>query len=145
MEVAVDKTTHQFLLHVHSKGKFSEQFGMDNDLIHFLLVLQDKTPDYLPDKFLQICTDHKRNDQIFRGHPNFRGKGTWKDWVVVDWGHEGKLPSHISCFVDLRNLNFEGKKLKYEGVYWSPPYMLWSNVPKKTKGTLPLTQICSSH
>jgi hypothetical protein len=59
MEVAVDKTTHQFLLHVHSKGKFSEQFGMDNDLIRFLLGLQDKTSDYLPDKFLQIRTDHK--------------------------------------------------------------------------------------
>lgn len=54
---------------------------------------------------LPIFTSHTRNGQIFRGHPNFRGKGPWRDWVWVNWGQGyGKLPAHIWCFVDVKGV-----------------------------------------
>ena len=54
---------------------------------------------------LLIWTEHKQNGHIFRGHPNYRGKGPWLDWVKVDWGNFwGKTPAQIWCFVDLSSL-----------------------------------------
>ena len=63
--------------------------------------------------------------RIFRGHPNYRGKGPWRDWVWVNWGDEGQLiPCHIWCFVVLEGLknrrnasHFGGIKLNQDGVY----------------------------
>ena len=61
---------------------------------------------------------------MFRGHPNYRCKGHWRDWVVVDWGAGyGKDPCHIWCFVELEGmprgrsaLEFGGTALE-DGVY----------------------------
>ena len=91
-------------------------------MIDFLLSLQEKIAE--PPYMMEIRTWHKRGDQVFRGHPNYRGKGPWKDWVWVNWGAaEGKLPCHIWCFVVLKNMptgrfaiNHGGIKVK-NGVY----------------------------
>ena len=65
---------------------------------------------------MKIRTMHKREEQIFRGHPNYRGTGSWKDWVWIDWGTQGKLPGHIWCFVDLEGLEVGGQRINHGGV-----------------------------
>ena len=100
-----------------SKGKKAKDTLINIELIDFLCSLQDKVLDCIPDSFLQIYTMHTRNDQIFHGHPNYRGQGPWKDWVIVDWGRRhGKTPCHIHCFVDLENGDFDRKRLEHGGV-----------------------------
>lgn len=57
-------------------------------------------------KTLCIRTLHKRNGQLFRGHPNYNKRGQWNDWCMVDWGAGyGQLPAEIWCFVDLSMLD----------------------------------------
>ena len=69
--------------------------------------------DPLGNSKLNIRTEHKRNGQIFRGHPNFKKRGQWNDWAILDWGaHYGKLPAEIWCFVDLSDKP-AGFSLKY--------------------------------
>ena len=97
---------------------------LNHDLVHFLWDLQVLISDVLLGKPLPIFTAHKRGDQMFRAHPNYRGKGSWRDWVWVNWGQEGRLPCHIWCFVVLEGLqsrrnapDFGGIKLNRDGVY----------------------------
>lgn len=69
---------------------------------------------------LQIHTEHVRNGQIFRAHPNYRQEGPWQDWVLVDWGAEyGRLPCEIWAFVVLENLpevDDDGQPLYFGGI-----------------------------
>ena len=100
---------------IASKSKFRHKTRMSKDLVHFLHELQQKvfrTPDQ---DLLQVWTVHRRDGQIFRGHPNYRGKGAWRDWVWVDWGAWGKLPSHIFCFVVLENDMPTGRNTLHHG------------------------------
>ena len=54
---------------------------------------------------------------MFHGHPNFHGEGSWRDWVLIDWGRGwGTLPSHIWCFVDLSHFDSGTKSVEYGGV-----------------------------
>ena len=34
---------------------------------------------------VQLFTEYKTDDNIFRAHPNYRDKGPWHDWVLVRW------------------------------------------------------------
>ena len=65
--------------------------NLEADLINFVADLQGKVRDHLPERQLLLQTSHKRNGTMFRGHPCFRGN-VWRDWVVIDWGDEGRLP-----------------------------------------------------
>ena len=71
--------------------------------------------DHIVEPRLPILTEHKRGDQMFRGHPNYRGS-PWRDWVLVDWGADGKLPSRIWCFVQLSNMPTGTGRIKFGGV-----------------------------
>ena len=42
--------------------------------------------------------------QIYRAHPNYRGKGEWYDTVLIDWGPDGVVPALVCSFIDLRLL-----------------------------------------
>ena len=54
---------------------------------------------------------------MFRGHPNYRCKGHWRDWVVVDWGAAyGKDPCHIWCFIELTGMPTGRSALIFGGV-----------------------------
>jgi hypothetical protein len=89
----------------------------DAEVLDFLFVLQEKVGRWMNGK-LEIRSEHRRNGQIYRGHPNYRSSGEpWKDWVVVDWGENGgHLPSQVWCFVVLRNLPTSRKKReKWQG------------------------------
>ena len=102
---------------LHTKSKFADKTRMNTDLLAFLNRLQDKIRGYQPTELLPIYTCHRRKGQIFRGHPNFRGKGAWRDWVWVNWGTGyGRLPSHIYCFVVLKNMPSGANTIHFGGI-----------------------------
>ena len=109
---------------IKSRSNFNARTRLNQHLLEYLLELQVLLSDVLVKKSLPIFTFHRRGNQIFRGHPNYRGKGPWRDWVWVNWGEEGCLPCHIWCFVVLEGLpnrrnapQFGGIKLNRDGVY----------------------------
>ena len=93
-------------------------YNSDN-LVHFLLALQDKMAEVTDDQAydLPIYTEHKRNGEIFRGHPNYRQDGYWRDWARIDWGEdeENELPAQIWCFVTLDGIPLDHVE-EYGGV-----------------------------
>jgi len=52
---------------------------------------------------LDLFTEHKRFDQIYRGSPHYRGM-PWRDWAMINWGNGVILPGQIWIFVDLQNI-----------------------------------------
>ena len=101
---------------MHTRAKTASKTQWSTELLDFLLGLQDIIQTNGRPEPLAIFTKHRRSQQIFRGHPNFRGKGPWRDWVWVDWGAGwGRLPSHIWCFVVINSM--PGKKsIQYGGI-----------------------------
>ena len=76
-----------------------------DDILEYLSELQELAEEEGGGSRLEIRCQHKRNGQIFRAHPNYRRKGSWNDWVTVDWGrNHGQLPGEIWCFVDFSDL-----------------------------------------
>ena len=93
----------------------------NDDILEFLNDLQNDLFDEID--ALDIRCEHTRIGQTFRGHPDYRGKGPWQDWVMVDWGRKhGHLPAEIWCFVDLTGLpddfsvDFQGNRIG-QGVF----------------------------
>ena len=99
---------------LYTRSKHWAKTRWNTCLVEFLLELQDKIQAYIRTDSLPIYTCHRRDGQIFRGHPNYRGKGAWKDWVWVNWGEYGKLPCHIWCFVVLQGMP-TGQNALYHG------------------------------
>lgn len=102
-----------------SRSKFWAATTWNTDVVVFLLELQDKIQALQghEDQSLAIYTCHRRNGQVFRGHPNFRGKGPWKDWVWIDWGGGyGRLPGHIWCFVELKGMPSGRHAIEHGGI-----------------------------
>jgi hypothetical protein len=52
-------------------------------------------------KTLPFCAEHSRGGQIFRAHPNYKGTGVWRDWVMIKW-EDGSLPAQIWGYIDLK-------------------------------------------
>ena len=115
IRVFVDEKSNENSFEMISRSKHADKTALSVDLIDFLIDLQDKVSDYIPEDSLPIFTRHKRGAQIFHGHPNYRGQGPWKDWVVVDWGEHGDSPCHISCFVVLQGLPERGAEVINHG------------------------------
>ena len=83
----------------------------DTQVVQFLYDLQAIVSKHVG--WLNIRTEHKRDGQIFRGHPDFKQSGEWNDWVKLDWGKGyGHLPAEIWCYVDLSTLP-EGISLEF--------------------------------
>ena len=102
---------------IRTRSKFREKTTIHQDLIDFLVELQQAVIKYLPGNHLPIFTRHRRFGQIFHGHPNYRGQGPWKDWAIIDWGAgHGCLPGHINCFVELEGLPTGRNRLNVDGV-----------------------------
>ena len=100
-----------------SRSKHASKTRWNSELLEFLGDLNDKVQPYIATESVPIWTKHERNGQIFRGHPNFRGKGPWKDWVWVDWqGGHGKLPCHIWCFVVLQGMPTGANAIHHGGI-----------------------------
>ena len=102
---------------IETRSEFKDKIRMNLDLMHFLRGLQDLVLPHLPTETLPIFTAHERQGQTFRSHPNYRGKGPWKDWVWVDWGSEwGHMACHIWAFVVLENMPTGKNRLEYGGI-----------------------------
>lgn len=99
------------------RSKRREETIWMQEVVTFLFGLQNLVINHIPDLHMKVMTAHKRGTDVFRGHPNFRGEGPWKDWAIVDWGRkEGELPSHIWCFVSLSQMPKGRNKLNYGGI-----------------------------
>ena len=100
-----------------TRSKFRSKTSLNQTFLDFLRGLQDMLTDAIGMESLPIFTCHRRKGQTFRGHPNFRGKGAWRDWVWVDWGaSHGQLPCHIWGFVELKNMPTGRNRLQYGGI-----------------------------
>ena len=98
-----------------SKHKYATHWS--TEVVRFLNDLQHLVGGYIPEPCLPVYTEHKRGENMFRGHPNHRGDGPWKDWALVDWGAGyGVLPSRIWCFVDLKGLPSGRSALQFGGI-----------------------------
>jgi hypothetical protein len=98
------------------RSKFKDKARWNSELVDFLVGLQDGLSGHLATEFLPIFTRHKREGAIFHGHPQYRGKGPWKDWVWVNWRGYGRLPCHIWCFVVVDDAPTGNNTLHYGGV-----------------------------
>ena len=48
---------------------------------------------------------------MFRSHPNYRNKGPWRDWAMVQWGRKhGNLPAKIWGFIELTKVDQAARK-----------------------------------
>ena len=94
------------------KSKYKKSTRWSNDPVHFLFNLQDVLSERLRvEHELEIFRAHKRGDELSRGHPNFRGKGLWRDWAWVIYGNDGKFCYHIWCFVVIPRV--PGNRISY--------------------------------
>ena len=117
MRVWYDEEDEENAFEILSKGKKQKRTMLNCDLLEFLVQLQDKVEDHLPEDYLPIYTRHKRGSQIFHGHPNYRGLGPWNDWAIFDWGPGyGRLPCHIHCFVELNRLPTGRESIHHGGI-----------------------------
>ena len=89
---------------IKTRMKNPDGVEMENSFLHKLEKLQTKLQQEIPG-FDNLCmhAEHTRSGQIFRAHPNYRGKGPWRDWVMIQW-QEGDFPAQIHCFIDLQGL-----------------------------------------
>ena len=83
---------------------------MDKDLVGMIWKLQQLVKEHVP--CMEVFAEHHRKGQIFRSHPNYRGKGPWRDWVKINW-NTGQNPSKIWGFVDLTSIP-EDKSVQME-------------------------------
>lgn len=96
------KQTYSLGVGRQSKVPATQAWG--KDIVAFLHNLQVNLSQWERNG-LEFRGEHRRNGHIFRGHPNYRKEGPWRDWVIVDWGaHVGISPANIWCFLVLRNL-----------------------------------------
>jgi len=76
-------------------------------LFDLLIDAVDGNTSHIDKVSFSFFTEHKRGDQIYRSHPNYRNTGPWYDWAYVEYGpndtgNQGNLfPSQIWYFVDL--------------------------------------------
>ena len=95
-ENATDPT---FKIITRMEGRANVQ--MDKDLVDMFWHLQQLVKEHEPT--MAIFAEHHRQGVIFRSHPNFRGKGPWRDWVMIEWS-TGKYPAKIWGFIDLTSM-----------------------------------------
>ena len=93
------------------KGK-DERFSLEVSFIDFVMELKEAVVDHIDDVF--VFTSHNRNGQIFRSSPLYHGS-VWRDWVIVDWGPDGKLPCKLWGFIDLFDLP-ENARIDFGGL-----------------------------
>ena len=107
-----------FKVEGRSKGRKKSKWPAE--IVHFLNDLQNEVIEHIPQSKLPILTEHQRDTVMWRGHPNFQGRGPWKDWALVDWGKHGVLPCRIWCFVDLTGLESGSRRIGFGGIHLKP-------------------------
>ena len=103
-----DDDAQQLIFRIVTRMKDKKAIAMDPQFLQYACAIQDDLVEFI-DK-IPICAEHCRGGQMFRAHPNYRGKGPWRDWVMIEW-QTGEYPAQICGFLDLTQLR-EGALVK---------------------------------
>ena len=96
-----DDDAQEVSFRIVTRMKDKKALAMDPQYLQYVCAIQDDLVEFI-DK-IPICAEHCRGGQIFRAHPNYRGKGPWRDWVMIEW-QTGEYPAQICGFLDLTQL-----------------------------------------
>lgn len=59
------------------------------DVIRFLIGSAETNGEVIGEvHILTLFTEYRRDDSIFRSHPQYRSEGPWYDWVMLRWEKE---------------------------------------------------------
>lgn len=100
-QVFKNNKTDEIEFQVMTRMKGKDDLKQDEGLLFYLNEVQQKLADWF--EFVPVCAEHNRSGQIFRSHPNYRGKGPWRDWVMIKW-NTGSNPAKIWGFIDISAL-----------------------------------------
>ena len=98
MVVSENETTKEAEYKIITRMKNKDGVKVEMQLLQFVLTIQKELATIT--SVIPICAEHCRGGQIFRSHPNFLGKGPWRDWVMIRWT-TGDLPAKLWGFLDL--------------------------------------------
>jgi hypothetical protein len=101
LNVSRNKENQQPMFSIVTRMKHKKAVALDPEFLEYVCTIQDDLAHFI--NKIPLCAEHCRNGQMFRAHPNYRGKGPWKDWVMIKWV-EGEYPAQIRCFLDLTEL-----------------------------------------
>jgi hypothetical protein len=101
VNVFKDEVTRSIEFRVVTRMEEKHKVLLDTQFLEFAYQLQEDLAEILPK--MPIRAEHSREGVIFRSHPNYRGKGMWRDWVMIQW-ETGPYPAQIWGFVDLSSL-----------------------------------------
>lgn len=121
IKVFLDDENGEAKYEMVTRSVYKDKTRLNSQLVEWLLELQGMLHDELGGNDLRIYTRIKRGGVSFRAHPNYRGKGPWRDWAFINYGRDyGALPSHIWCFVVIPEMQSRvhwGGILLEEGIY----------------------------
>lgn len=101
LNIFKDEDTDSIEYYVVTRMKNKDCLLLDVQFMNFVYQIQEDVEDFIPK--MPICAEHSRNGVIFRAHPNYRGKGMWRDWVMIQWSDK-PYPAQIWGFLDLTSL-----------------------------------------
>ena len=91
------------------QSKVPSPVPWNQELLHLLYAIQDKTS-YWQTAEVKVRSELRVGEQIYRGHPEYRGQA-WQDWILVDWTGEGKPePCRVWCFLEVTGLPYTTRK-----------------------------------
>ena len=101
--VYADADTKNVDFEIKTRMKNKNKVRLDVDLLGYIIRLQTLLVRAGHDEFVKVFSQYNRGEEIFRAHPNFRGKGLWRDWVMIQW-NQGDYPAQIWGFLDLTHI-----------------------------------------
>jgi hypothetical protein len=108
INVSRDSETQQLSFSIVTRMKNKKAVALDPEYLQYVCAIQDDLVEFM--NKIPICAEHCRSGQMFRAHTNYRGKGPWRDWVMIEW-QTGEYPAQIWSFLDLTELT-EGVSVK---------------------------------
>ena len=97
----IDPETGLVQFEIKSRMQKSSEITVDTQFLEFVHQMEHDIG-HVAGK-IAVFAEHTRSSIMFRAHPNFRGKGLWRDWVMIQW-QSGDFPAQIWGFIDLTNL-----------------------------------------
>lgn len=111
-QVGWDDDKNSVYFDIKTQMQHKEKVEMNTQLLEYVYSLQAVLLEEELIERIQVFSEHTRSGQIFRAHPNYRGKGAWRDWVMIQW-QDGDFPAQIWGFLDLTEIP-EGVSVKID-------------------------------
>jgi hypothetical protein len=136
----IDPETNAVQFRVITKMKNSNGVFLDTQFLQFVHQIEQDIG-HVAGK-ITVFAEHRRSSVMFRAHPQFRGKGLWRDWVMIKW-QSGDFPAQIWGFLDLTNLPHGQSFPLFDGTnvtkgFWA---IVESCFYKKTDPNLPSSEL----